>query len=91
MEKIELAANNGDTLGEAVISVKKKWIQIKTTKKISTQKQQPENRTNIIINHFFQQCSKRWKPITILRSASHDIKDKIFNTVGMATAASRRP
>jgi hypothetical protein len=32
-----LAANNGDTLGEAVISVKKKWIQIRTAKKISTQ------------------------------------------------------
>jgi hypothetical protein len=57
-EKIELAANNGDTLVEAVISAKEQ-IQIRTAKKISTQKQQPENCTNIIIHHLFQQCFKR--------------------------------
>jgi hypothetical protein len=54
MEKIELAANNGDTLGEAVISVERNKFSIRTSKKISTQKQQPENRTNIIIYHLFQ-------------------------------------
>ena len=53
-------------------------------------KQQPENRTNIIIYYLFQRCFKRCKPKTALRSASHDFYDKIFNTVGMATAASRR-
>ena len=46
MEKIELDANNGDTLGEAVIHA------IRIIKKISTQKQQPENHTNIIITIF---------------------------------------
>ena len=51
----------------------------------------PKNRKNIIIYHLFQQCFKRRKPITVLRSASHDINDKVFNIVGMATAASRCP
>jgi hypothetical protein len=59
MEKIELAANNGDTLGEAVISVKRNKFRLGQTKKISTQKQQSENRTNIIIYHLFQRCFKR--------------------------------
>ena len=54
-------------------------------------KQQPENRTNIIINYLFQRCFKICKPITVSRSESHDFYDKIFNTVGMATAASRCP
>ena len=54
-------------------------------------KQPSENRTNIIIYYLFQRCFKRCKLITVLRSVSHDINDKIFNTVGMATAASRRP
>ena len=77
--------------GRSCYLCRKKQIQIRTTKKNSTQKQPSENRTNNIIYHLFQRCFKRWKLITVLRSASHDINDKIFNTVGMATAASRHP
>jgi hypothetical protein len=54
-------------------------------------KQQPENRTNIIIYYLFQRCFKRCKPIIVSRSASHDFYDKIFNTIGMAIATSRHP
>jgi hypothetical protein len=53
-----LAANNGDTLVEAVISATKKQIQIRGAKIIPTQKQQPGNRINIIINQIFQQFLK---------------------------------
>jgi hypothetical protein len=86
-----LASNNGDTLGEAVISVKRNEFRSGHDKEKFDLKQQPENRTNIIIYYLFQRCFKRCKPITVSRSASHDFYDKIFNTVGMATAASRRP
>jgi hypothetical protein len=61
---------------EKQLSLQKVQIQIKTAKRISTQKQQRKNRTNIIINHLIQQCFKRCKPKTILRSASHDFMIK---------------
>jgi hypothetical protein len=51
-----MAANNGDTLVEAVISAKEQ-IQIMIIRIILTQKQ-PENCLNIIINQIFQQCLK---------------------------------
>jgi hypothetical protein len=43
---------------EKQLSLQKVQIQIKTAKRISTQKQQPKNRTNIIINHLFSDVSK---------------------------------
>jgi hypothetical protein len=61
-----LAANNGDSLGEAVISVirnefrtgQQRKFQLKTT---------TENCTNIIINYLFQRCFKRCKPETVFK------------------------
>jgi hypothetical protein len=52
-EKIKLAANNGDTLGEAVIFVKRNEFRSGQQRKIRLKKQ-PENRTNIIIYYLFQ-------------------------------------
>ena len=82
-------ANNGDTLGEAVISIKRNEFRSGQQRKKIDLKQQPENRTNIIII-FSSDVSKGANQKQSLRSASHDFYDKIFNTVGMATAASRR-
>jgi hypothetical protein len=76
---------------EKQLSLSKEMNSDQDSKEKFDLKQQPENRTNIIIYYLFQRCFKRCKPITVLRSASHDFYDKIFNTVGMATAASRRP
>jgi hypothetical protein len=76
---------------EKQLSLSKEMNSDQDSKEKFDLKQQPENRTNIIIYYLFQRCFKRCKPKTVLRSASHDFYDKIFNTVGMATAASRRP
>jgi hypothetical protein len=51
-----MAANNGDTLVEAVISAKRTNSDY-DMRIILTQKQ-PENCLNIIINQIFQQCLK---------------------------------
>ena len=58
LKKIELAANNGDTLGEAVVSVEGNKFRLGRQRKFQLKKQQPENRTNIIIYHLFQRCFK---------------------------------
>jgi hypothetical protein len=42
------------TQWEKQLSLQKVQIQIRIAKKISTQKQQPENCTNIILNYLFQ-------------------------------------
>ena len=69
----------------------KQRIQIRTSKRISTQ----NNNEKIVLTSsstiFSSNVSKDENQWQSLRSASHDFKDKIFNTVGMATAASRRP
>ena len=76
---------------EKQLSLSKETNSDQDDKENSTQKQPSENHTNIIIYYLFQRCFKRCKLITVLRSTSHDINDKIFNIVGMATAASRCP
>jgi hypothetical protein len=52
-----MAANNGDTLVEAVISAKRTNSDYDNEKN-SNSKKQPENCLNIIINQIFQQCLK---------------------------------
>jgi hypothetical protein len=76
---------------EKQLSLSKEMNSDKDIKEKFDLKQQPENCTNIIIYHLFQRCFKRCKPITVSRSASHDFYEEIFNTVGMATTASRHP
>jgi hypothetical protein len=59
--------------------------------RIILKKKQPENCLNIIINQIVPAVLKGRKLITVLRQASHDIKDKISNIVDRAIATSRRP
>jgi hypothetical protein len=61
-----LAANNGDTLGEAVISVEV-MNSDQNVKKNSNTKQQTEKLYFIIINHLFSAKFKGCKPITVLK------------------------
>ena len=56
MEKIELAANNGDTMGEAVMFVKR--IQIKISKEKFELKKTAENRTTSLPILFFREVLK---------------------------------
>jgi hypothetical protein len=42
MEKIELAANNGDTLGEAVISIKRKKFRLGQQRKFQLKNNNPK-------------------------------------------------
>jgi hypothetical protein len=78
------------TRWEKQLSLSKEMNSDQDSKEKIDLKQQPENRTNIIII-FSSDVSKGANQKQSLRSASHDFYDKIFNTVGMATAASRRP
>jgi hypothetical protein len=73
------------------LSLSKEMNSDQDSKKKFDLKQQPEDRTNIIIYYIFHRCFKRCKPKIALRSTSHNFYDKIFNTVGMATATSRCP
>jgi hypothetical protein len=86
-----LAANNGDTLGEAVISVKSNKSRLGHQRKF----QLKNNNQKIVLTSsstiFSSDVSKDANQEQSLRSTSHDFYDKIFNTVGMATSASRRP
>jgi hypothetical protein len=91
IEKIVLAANNGDTLVEAVISVKRNKFRLGQQRKFQLKNNNQKIVQTSSFTIFSSDVLKDEKLITVLRSASHDINDKIFNTVGMATAASRRP
>jgi hypothetical protein len=57
LKKNELAANNGDTLGEAVISVKRNEFRSGQQRKIHLKKQ-PENRTTSLSTIFSSEVLK---------------------------------
>jgi hypothetical protein len=61
-----LAANNGDTLGEAVISVKAMNSDQDSKEKFDL-KQQTKELYFIIISYLFQRSFKRCKQITVLK------------------------
>ena len=67
IKKNGLAANNGDTLGEAVISVKKIMNSDQNVEKNFNSKQQKEKLHFIIITYLFQRSFNRCKPITVLK------------------------
>ena len=94
IEIILFAANNGNTLVEAIISAKRTSPDQDNQKKILNRKRL-RNFLNIIINykafHFhITVILKRRKLMKILTKESHDIRVKIFNIVDRATATRRR-
>jgi hypothetical protein len=66
IKKNELAANNGDMLGEAVISVKRKEFRSGHQRKIRLERT-TENRTTSSSTIFSSEVFKRCKPITVLK------------------------
>ena len=91
IEKIELAANNGDILGEAFISVKRNKFRLGRQRKIQLKNNNQKIVQTSSFTIFFSDVLKDVNREQSLRSVSHDFYDKIFNIVGMATASSRRP
>jgi hypothetical protein len=55
------------TRWEKQLSLSKEMNSDQDSKEKFDLKQQPENRTNIIINYLFQRSFKRCKPITVLK------------------------
>jgi hypothetical protein len=67
IEKIGLAANNGDTLGEAVISAKSNEFRSECQEKFQLKTTNRKNCTSSPSLIFFSEVLKRCKPITVLK------------------------
>ena len=86
-----MAANNGDTLVEAIISVKRNKFRLGQQRKVQLKNNNQEIVQTSSSTIFSSDVSKDANREQSLRSTSHDFYDEIFNTVGMATATSRHP